>query len=496
MEGKGILKEKTFSGLFWSFADILTNQGIQFIVIMILARLLAPEHFGVIGIVTIFISIANTIVDSGFTQALIREKKVTQDDYSTVFYFNLIASLVIYLLLFVLSPKIATFFNEDELTSIIRVLTSSVIIHSFSIIQRTILVKKIDFKLQTKINFVAAIGSGFIATVLGIMGYGIWSLVVQTISLRLIQTILLWFGNSWKPSFIFSVSSFRRLFKFSSRLLISSLIDTVYGNVFSILIGKYYPAKQLGYYTNAKKLSNLFSIAITSSLQRVTYPVLSSIQDDTVSLINGFRKIITATAYFTFPIMIGLMAVSDSLVVVVFGPKWIESILYFKLLCLAAMLYPFHALNLNILQVKGRSDLFLRLEIIKKLLLTLLIGASLLFSLGIVGLICAGIVSSYLSFFINTYYSSKEISYSTKQQIKDLLPFILISVTMGAFVHLTGKLLPEIHILRLLIQVTIGCVFYVLVSWILKLKEFEMMLQLIFRFRKFNKQITIKSRGI
>lgn len=488
MKKQNNLGSKTVSGLLWSFIDLFAGHGIQFVFLLVLARLLAPEYFGIIAIVTIFIIIGNSIVDSGFSQALIREKKVTQEDYSTIFYFNLVMSLVMYILIFVMASLIEAFFNQEGITGVIRVISLSIIFYALSIIQRVILTKNIDFKKQAVVNLLASIGSGAFAALLAIKGYGVWSLVFQTLILRLLQTFLLWMSIKWIPAFVFSIPSFKKYFKFGSRILISGLIDTIYANIFSIIIGKFYPARQLGYFTNASKLSEMISISVTTSLQRVTYPVLSSIQENKDMLKNGFRKIIGMTAYIIFPIMIGLMAVSDSLIVVLFGPNWVESIPYFKLLCLAAILYPLHSLNLNILQVKGRSDLFLKLEIIKKLLLTLLIGASLLFSQGIIGLIGAGVISSYLSFFINTFYSSREISYSTFQQIKDVLPFLGLSVGMGVIVYVIGLLLPVPHFIKLVLQVLAGCSIYIGCSWFFKLKEFHqiygLLLQLLGRGKK------------
>lgn len=377
------IKGKTLYGLFWSFMDLFTIQGIQFLSLLILARILLPEHFGLIGMLTLFIAISNILIDSGFTQALIREKYVTQQDYSTVFFFNLIMSFSLYVLLFFLAPLIGAFFESVELVKILKVLSLGIIINSFGVIQRVQLVKNLNFKLQTKITFFAACIAFCVAILLAMNGFGVWSLVGQSLTLQIVQTVLLWIYNKWTPEFTFKIVSFKRMFGFGSKLLASSLIDTIYNNIFSVIIGKFYPAAQLGYYTNAAKITDIATGSITGALQRVTYPVLSTIQDDEQALGNSFKKYIRITAYVMFPLMAGLIAIADSFVPLLLGPNWTQSIIYFKLLCIVGMLYPLHAINLNILQVKGRSDLFLKLEIIKKTLLTLLVGGLYFFHWGL-----------------------------------------------------------------------------------------------------------------
>ncbi|MFJ7638135.1 lipopolysaccharide biosynthesis protein [Peribacillus sp. NPDC097206] len=489
------LKIKTIRGLIWSFAELLGTQGIQFIVIMILARQLSPENFGFIGMLVIFIALSNLIIDSGFTQALIRESYASESDYSTVFFFNLFMSCSLFIILYFFAPIFSSFFKEEQLIPLLRVLSLGLIINSLGIIQRVILIKKIDFKTQTKINLLAATISGFVAIIFALRGYGVWSLVAQTLTLQITQTVLLWTNNKWFPIFFFSIPSFKRLFGFGFKLLISGLIDTIYNNLFSIIIGRLYPAAQLGLYTNAVKLGDMFTISITSAIQRVTYPVLSSIQEDKDRLRYGFQRIIRTSAYIMFPIMSGLIAVSDTLIPVLLGPRWFGSIIYFKLLCIAGMLYPLHAINLNILQVKGKSSIFLKLEIIKKILLTFLIVVSIYFSLGIIGLIGAAIICSYLSLVINAYYSAREIAYSISQQIKDILPIFLFSVFMGSFVYLLGIVLPVSKLIKLFIQISSGSLLYVLVSWIFKIKEFETICQVLFQFLKKAKQRKINSKG-
>ncbi|MGU8462522.1 lipopolysaccharide biosynthesis protein [Clostridium perfringens] len=477
------LRKKTMSGLFWTFSETVLNQGIQFLIQIFLARLLLPEEFGLIGMVTVFIAVSNSIIDSGFTNALIREKNITQEDYSTVFYFNLLTSVILYILLYILSPQISLFFNQPKLINILRILAITLIINSFSIIQRTILTKRINFKVQMNINIVSSLVSGIIAVLLAFKGFGVWSLVFRTIIMQTMQSILLCIFNHWKPSLVFSVKSFNKLFSFGWKLLVSGLIDTLYNNLYYLIIGKIYSPVDLGYYTNAQKLRDVAATSISTSVQKVTYPVLSEIQNDKDELINAYRKIIKNSVYITFPIMIGLSSVARPLIMLLFGNNWINSIEYFQILCIAGMLYPLHAINLNILQVKGRSDLYLRLEIVKKVISLILISIAIFSNLGVISLIWIMVVNSVISFFINSYYSKDIIGYSTTEQIRDILPILFISIMMGIVTLLFGKIVLFNNLIKLIVQVSLGSVIYISLSCLLNIEEFNTMLDIFKKFK-------------
>lgn len=473
----------------------MANHGIQFIIQIILARLLLPEHFGMLGIIFVLLAISNSIVDSGFSQALIRDQNTSQDDYSTVFYFNLFLALVMYGVLNVFAHSISVFFGVPQLTLILRILSFVLIINSLAIIQRVMIIKNVDFKTLTKVNIIAAITSGCITISLAILGYGVWSLVINILSMQFIQMLLLFSFNKWVPSLTFKIQSFKKFFRFGYKLLLSGLLDTFYNNIYFVLIGRFYSTIQLGYYTNAVKFTDITSKSISISIQRVTYPVLSNFQEDKEHLNVSFRKLIRTSAFINFPLMIGLAAIANPLFYLIFGEKWMPSIVYFQLLCLAGMLYPIHAINLNILQVKGRSDLFLLIEIIKKAVLTILLILSLLFDFGIFGLIIAAVLNSYISLFINTYFSAKEIAYSAKNQLSDILPILIISIIMGIFVYLVGVILPSNHLIKIFCQIIIGFMVYIAASKIAKIKEFyiayNMILSLIMR----HKLTEVKSNG-
>lgn len=478
MENQRSLKKKTIGGLLWSFVDLLGNQGIQFIIQVILARMLIPDHFGLIGMILVFTAVSNSLIDSGFTQALIREQKVTQKDYSTVFYFNIIISLVIYLCLFAAAPQISLFFEESELTEIVRVLTLGIIINSFGIIPRAILTKRVDFKTQAKVNTLASVLSGVVAVTFAFLGFGVWSLVVRTLVLNFVQSLFLSLTTKWRPSLVFSIVSFKRLFGFGWKLLVSGLINTIYDNVFYLIIGKQYSKTQLGYFTNASKFNDLAVQTMTSSIERVTYPVLSSMQDQKERLKQNYKQIMRLTGFLIFPAMAGLAAVGEPLILVIFGAQWETMTIYFQLLCLAGMLYPIHALNLNILQVTGRSDLFLSLEILKMSISVVLIFFALWYEVGIVWLVALIVLDSYISLFINIYFSGKQIAYSVREQMKDLLPVYLITLFMGAAVYMAGQILPDYNLPKLIIQISLGIAIYITCCKVLKIKELNMVLEL------------------
>lgn len=471
MKDTNTLKRKTISGLFWTFSDLMMNQGIQFVIQIILARLLLPEDFGLIGMITIVIAVSNSIIDSGFANALIREKNVTQKDYSTVFYFNLIASFALYIILFFSAPIISRFFVQERLIKILRILALTLVINSFGLVQRTMLTKKIDFKTQTKISVTASVLSGIVGVSIAFVGFGVWSLVIRTLLMSLVQSILLCIYNKWIPSLEFDVNSFKKFFKFGWKLLVSGLINTLYNNLYYLIIGKGFSALELGYYTNASKLRDTATQSITSAIQKVSYPVLSNINSDDAKLKYSYKKILKIAAFIIFPVIIGLASIGNPLISLLFGKKWIPSIVYFEILCFEGMLYPIHAINLNVLQVKGRSDLFLKLEIIKKVVSLITIGIVLIFRLGIIYLLWGAVLNSYIAYFINTYYTKDLINYPIKEQLKDIIPSFIISSIMGLIVYWSGMILHLNNIVILIIQFIIGIVIYVLLNNVIKSEE-------------------------
>ncbi len=464
------LKQKTVSGMTWSFIDSISGQGIQFIVGIILARMLTPREFGLIGMITIFIAVSESFINSGFSSALIRKKDCTNIDFSTVFYFNLVVGILFFLILFFTAPFIANFFEEPQLKQIVQVLGIVLIIDSLTLIQRTILTKRIDFKLQARISVIASLGSGVIAIIMAYSGFGVWSLVAQRIAKESLNSIFLWLWNRWKPLLVFSKQSFKELFGFGSKLLASGLIDTIYQNIYYLIIGKYFSAQELGYYTRADSFNKLPSQNLNTIIGRVSYPVLASIQDDKPRLKNNYQKLIRSTMFITFILMLGMAAVSEPMIITLIGEKWRPSIIYLQMLCFVGMMYPLHALNLNMLQVSGRSDLFLRLEVIKKILAipTIVIGVL----WGIKIMILGMMVNTLIAYYLNSYWSGRFIGYSFKQQVVDILPSFGLALTMAIFVYVLGLFLPFSYLWLLIIQIIAGAIFILLLCEITRFRDY------------------------
>lgn len=464
------LKQKTVNGLSWSFIDQVGNLGITFIVGIVLARLLSPREFGLIGMITVFIAISESFINSGFSSALIRKQNSTNTDYSTVFYFNLVVGLIFYGILYTSAHAIASFFDEPQLISIVRVMALILIIDSFTIIQRTILTKRINFKLQARISIISSVGSGVIAIIMAYQGYGVWSLVFQRLSRQVLNSIFLWIWNNWRPQFVFSWVSFKELFGFGSKLLISGLIDTIYQNVYYLIIGKFFSAQALGYYTKADDFRKVPSQGLNAVIGRVSYPVLSSIQGDKPRLKINYQRLIRSTMFITFVFMLGMAAVAEPMIITLIGEIWRPSIIYLQLLCFVGMMYPLQSLNLNMLQVAGRSDLFLRLEIIKKTLSVpvIIIGIY----LGIVPMIIGMIINSFIAYIINSFWSGKFVGYSTKEQISDILPSFLFAAIMSVGVYLLGHILPFAPLIILIVQVLSGAIFVLIAGELFKHKDY------------------------
>ena len=426
------LKKKTVRGTFWSAVDSISSQGVTFLVGLVLARLLTPHEYGLIGYIMILVAVFNSIVDSGFSNALIRKKDAGEADYSTAFIFNLAVSVVLMAAMYLLAVPFSRFFREPQLVPLVRVMSVIIIINALALVQRTRLVKNVDFKTQTKASLISSLTSAVVGLSMAFGGLGVWSLAGQQISRQLVNTVCLWVLNRWTPSREFSWSSFREMFGFGWKLLVSGLIDTVWREISQLVIGKCYSTETLGQYTRGKQFSDIFSSNMTSIVQRVSYPVLSSVQDERERMREGYRRIIRITMLASFVLLFGLAAVADSLVVVLIGPQWQEAAHYLQILCFSACLYPLHAINLNMLQVQGRSDLFLKLEIVKKIIA---IGPLLLgIFIDIDWMLWGSLVTSIIAYFLNARYSGTLIGYPIKAQIRDILPSFGVAAVMAACV--------------------------------------------------------------
>ena len=442
----GELKEKTLSGVKWNAIGRFSTQGVSFVISILLARILTPSDYGVVGMIGIFMAIAQTFIDSGFGSALIRKKDCTDEDFSTAFYFNIAVGVICYLILFFTAPLIASFFNTPILIDIVRVLSINLFLNSLTIVQTAKLTIAMDFKSQAKVSLVATIVSGCVGLAMAYSGLGVWSLVYQSVSSSAVRTILFWMITKWNPLRVFSKQSFNYLFSFGSKILSASLLHTIYANLTTILIGRLYPPKDLGYYSRGENLAKLPSSNLTGILQSVTYPILSKIQDDDARLIQVYRKYIRITSLVIFFGMFLMAALSKPLILTLLTDKWTDSIIYLQIFCFAYMFDHICQLNLNILYVKGRSDLVLKLEVIKKTISISMIVTAIPF--GVLAICISHALYTQIAVIINTYYTGKLFGLGYFAQVKDFVQYFIYSLlaVLPAFL-LSFTSLPLIAVL-------------------------------------------------
>ncbi|SJN28656.1 lipopolysaccharide biosynthesis protein [Sphingobacterium sp. JB170] len=445
------LKRKTLSGLVWTIADTFILRGLSFISTIILARWLGPAEFGLIGMISVFVAIGTTIMDSGMSASLIRKRDANSEDYSTVFFLNLGLSLVFYIIIFFLAPLISSFYNQPVLTGLIRVYGLSFIIAAFSAVQLAILNSRMEFKRIMKQNMPGTIVGVSVGISLGYLGNGVWSIVFMYLSTQCVQSIILWLRSDWKPSLDFSKRSAKFHFGFGYKLMLSGLLTTVYQNIYNIIIGKFYSARQLGFFERSKAFNDYPVNILTGVMTKVTYPLLSSIQGDTNRISLVYRKIMRLAFFITCPLMFCAAAIAHPLFQFALGDEWLSAVPYFQILCLSSIFYPIHAFNLNVFKVYGRSEMFLKLEVIKKSIIT--VGLFVGFQFGIMGLVWSSVICNYLALFINTYYSSEMINYNSKQQFYDMLPTFL---SAGIMFFVTSFIINHIHGIASIYLVGVG----------------------------------------
>ena len=455
------LKKKAFKGVVWSAIESISVKSITFLIQIVLARLLVPNDYGIIGMLAIFMQIGQVFVDSGFANALIQKKNCTEADYTTVFYYNLGIAFALYLLFFIISPYVATFYKMPLLTNVMRVLSIVLIINALSIVHRTKLIKSINFKSQSIIAFLGALLSGIIGISMAYYGFGVWSLVWQQITNSIFVFLLLVYFTRWKPSFQFSNESFKHLFKFGSRLLGASLLNQIYRNLYTIVIGKKFSAESLGYYTRAEQFAIFPSHTLGSIVVKVAFPTLSIVQDDNQKLNIAYRKIIRLTSFIIFPLMVGVIALAKPFILIVLSAKWSPSIILLQILCLDWMLDHLSGINLNLLYVKGRSDLALRLEIIKKITAVVILFASIPF--GLIGMCWGRVLYSVFATIANSFYTKQLISLSFLQQMKDIMPFLFTSFFMGIAIYLSTRPFEQ-SITQLIVGTVTGLFLYLILS--------------------------------
>lgn len=447
------LKDKTVKGVGWSAADAFLAQGVSFIVGLVLARLLSPEEYGLIGIVLIFTTILLSVVDCGFSNALVRKLKVTEEDYDTLFIFNILISFAMYGLLYASAPIIANFFDLPQLVTLTRVMGLLLIFQSLSIVQYTILSRDVDFKTKTKASLISAIISGVLGIVMALQGYGVWSLVYQQLSRQLLYSLFLWIFIKWWPKLSFSIDSFKYMWGFGWKLLVSGLLDKIWSQLYQVVVGKFYSPATLGQYSRSKEYANIFSSNLTTIVQRVSFPVLSQVQDDKERMVNAYRRVIKTTMFVTATIMISMGAISEPLIYCLIGPQWHQAATFLPLICISMSLYPLHAINLNMLQIQNRTDIFLYLEIIKKIIAVGPICLGIF--INIYWMLLGTIITGIIAFFLNSYYTGKKLNYSSWMQLRDVAPSYGVAVIIAISVYFF-KYLPLSNWIILPIQIIVG----------------------------------------
>lgn len=464
------LKQKTLTGVGWTAAETVLRYGVTFIVGIVLARLLSPDEYGLIGILTVFITIFEIVIDGGFINALIRKKDAEEIDYCTVFYTNLVLSIIMAVIIFSCAGLIANFFRREELIPLTKVMSVIVIIHGLALVQKARLTKQINFKTQTKVSFISSVISGFIGIIMAYKGYGVWALVGQQMSNAMSATILFWIVNRWIPKLQFSINSFKEMWNFGWKLLLSGIFNSISNQAYQIVIGKWFTPASLGQYTRAHQFGALFSSNITTIVQRVSFPVMSEIQDDSIRLKFAYKRVIKTTVFPTFVMMMCLAAVAKPLILVLIGEKWIVASYFLQIMCFNMMLHPLHALNLNAIQVMGRSDLTLRINVIKNLLIAIPIIVGILTN--IYWMLVFEFLRGAFCYYLNAYYSKSLLNYSVSEQISDILPSLLIALGV-AFPMFLLSLLDSNPIMILVMQIILGISLFIVICQKTQLEEYN-----------------------
>ena len=482
MEKKG----RVISNLIWRFAERCGAQGVQFIVSLVLARVLEPSAYGTIALVTVFTTILQVFVDSGMGNALIQKKNADEIDFSTVFYFNIAICLMLYLVMFVASPYIAKFYNDDSLTDVIRVLSLTIVISGVKNVQQAYVSRNMMFKRF----FFATLGGTIASAILGIVmaynGFGVWALVAQQILNTAAATVILWITVKWRPKIVFSLKRLKGLFSYGWKLLVSSLIDTVYNNIRQLIIGKLYSSEDLSFYNRGKQFPNFIVTNVNTSIDSVLLPAMSREQDDVNRVKNMTRRSIKISTYVMAPLMMGLAFMATNVVKLILTDKWLECVPFLQIFCITYMFYPIHTANLNAIRAMGRSDLFLKLEVIKKIIGMIVLVATMWF--GVMAMAYSLLFTSIVSQIVNAWPNKKLLNYGYKDQLKDILPSILLAVFMGIVVYLVGFIkLPLI--ITMILQVLVGIVIYFLISILFKFEAFDYILEIVkSMFNKFRKK--------
>lgn len=469
-------KQTVLSNFLWRFAERCGAQVVQFIVSIVLARILAPEAYGTIALVLVFANILQVFVDSGLGNALIQKKDADDLDFSSVFYFNICWCLVLYAIIYFCAPLIANFYDDQSLTAIVRVLCLTVVISGMKNVQQAYVSRTMQFKKFFFATLFGTIMSAIMGILLAVAGFGVWALVAQKLVNLLVDTVVLWITVKWRPKLMFSFQRLKGLLSYGWKLLVSSLLDTVYGNLRQIIIGKLYTESDLAYYNQGQQFPQVIITNINTSMDSVLFPVMSLQQDNKEQLKNMMRRSMKISTFIMAPLMIGLAFIAPTVVSLVLTDKWISCVPYLRIFCITFMFYPLHTANLNAIKAMGRSDLFLKLEISKKIVGLILLIATM--HLGVLVMAYSLLLSSVINQIINSWPNYKLLNYSYIEQVKDILPNIVISVLMGISVSLVA-LLDLNKFVILFIQIILGIIVYFLLSLLFKNDSLNYMLEII-----------------
>ncbi len=465
-----------FSSFFWRFAERIGAQGVAFIVSIVLGRILDPEMYGTIALVTVFTTILNVFVDSGLGSALIQKKDADDLDFSSVFYFNILVCCALYLLVFFAAPLIAQFYNDITLTPIIRVPSLTLVISGVKNVQQTYVSKTMQFRRFFFATLGGTIGAAVIGIYMAYEGYGVWALVAQQVFNTAVDTIVLWITVKWRPKKMFSWKRLKGLLSYGWKLLVSALLDTGYNELRQLIIGKKYTTADLAFYNRGRQFPHLIVNNVNSSINSVLFPTMSQAQDDKKRVKEMTRRAIKTSTYIMAPLMMGMAFCAEPIIRLLLTEKWMEAVPYMRIFCITFMFYPIHTANLNAIKAMGRSDIFLKLENLKKV-----VGLALLLStmwFGVMAMAYSLLLSTFFSMLINSWPNRKLLHYKYEDQMKDILPGILLAVFMGACVY-PIQLLGFNDFVTLLIQVPLGAAIYVAGSKLLKLEAFVYLLDMI-----------------
>lgn len=464
----GELRHKAIKGVLWSAIDKIGVKATAFVVSVVIARILTPSDYGIIGMILIFIVVANIFIDSGMSQALVQKKNRTESDLSTAFFFNVGISVLCYAVLFFSAPLVADFYDQPILTSILRVLGLNIIIMSFATVQRANLLAKLDFRRIALVNLVGVLISGAVGIWMAYSGFGVWALVGQQMTSMLASSCMFWILGKWRPHAGFSVASFKALWKFGSKLLATGFVATVMREIYSVAIGKVYRSSELGFYTRAVQTSDLVSATTNDLINAVTFPILSSLQDDRSRMIDVYGRMLGMTAFFIFPIMTGLAVVAGPFISVLLTDKWLPAAALLQWLCFARLFTPISSLNMNILNAVGRSDLFMKVDFSKLPLEIFLIVVTI--PLGVKAIVIGSFVASFICYFINAYLPGKMFGFGVKAQFRIFWKIAIATMLMAVVVFCCMSFV-ETSIIKLIVGVLAGIVSYALFAAALKIRE-------------------------